>query len=242
MKRYILLFCVALMSLTGCKIVEGGEPGMDRSGRLLTNQVLGTLGQMGATGEVRYVIYADALLRGDTRAADWMKMLWFFKSTVTVEEEQIVFDSSYGGRRILQTGGVLLAEGVTWSLFYERTDSRRELCSTFVGVAGGNHPFLFCEEADDSDRGERAVELVVDYEFEESASSLVVVKYHGGGRVTENDYSIEFSISDERPLCFQDSAANPFSGEMEIAYKDHLTPAQHRCTVRYENYEVIYTP
>lgn len=243
MKKYILLCMVALWSLTGCKLEEGGSPGDDRSNRIVTNHVLGAINNMGAVQYGHYAIYADALLNGDEALCAALKERWFAVETITLEEDQLRFvTSKYGLCYTLQTQGKLLSEGATWRLSYANNFGREQDMATFVGIEGEMCQYRHSCQREGDDEKHR-IDLMVAYEVV-GLDSQVVINCRGNGRIQEEDgaYSIDFAIDEEHPLRYEDRTYRPHSGELTISYKDHLLGKQHACRVRFEENDIIYMP
>lgn len=243
MKKYILLCMVALWSLTGCKIDEGGSPGDDRSNRIVTNHVLGAINQMGAVWYGHYTIYTEALLSGEEALCAVLKERWFAGESITLEQDQVRFVSQkYHSYYTLQTQGKLLSEGATWQLSYAGNFDRAKNLATFVGIEGQMRQYRHSYQGEGDDE-EHRIDLMVAYEVVGS-DYQVVINHRGNGRIEEEDgeYSIDFAIDEEHPLRYEERTHWPSAGELTISYKDHVLGKQHACRVRFEENDIIYIP
>ena len=243
MKKYILLCMVALWSLTGCKIAEGGSPGDNRSNRIVTNHVLGAINNMGAVRYAHYAIYTEALLSGDEQLCAVLKERWFAGASITLEQDQVRFVSQkYHSCYTLQTQGKLLSEGATWRLSYANNFGREQDMATFVGIEGQTSQYRHSYQGEGDDEKHR-FDLMVAYEVV-GLDSQVVINCRGNGRIQEADgeYTIDFAIDEEHPLRYEDRTNRPDSGELTISYKDHVLGKQHACRLRFEENDIIYMP
>ena len=131
MRRSIFAAIMALFCLTSCVLDDGHTPNYDNSSKLIYDYATNTIYNK-CTQNAAEVIYADALLRGDSETADIVKELFFSKYTTTIEGNNILIvpniDTYY--YTTIKTDGKPLSEGGQWSVYIniERNLFIKDLC------------------------------------------------------------------------------------------------------------------
>lgn len=110
--------------------------------------------------------------------------------------------------------------------------------ATFTGVEGRSD--LFTQEY--VGRQMRAMVTTHKYLVSTTPTRAVYLDMWGSGSFNgAEDYTLEFTIGEENPLCYDEYNYNSYqSGEVEIAYKDLVTGATREFSVVYSNQKREY--
>lgn len=218
MKRYIFAALVALFSLTSCIVDDGYRPSKDNSSRVIYNQTTNYI-YNNCTESAAYIIYADALLRGDTAVVDVLKGLFFGNYTATIDGNDVVItpqNSKYYYYTV-KTDGKPLAEGGVWSVVYHGYSTNPQ--NTCTGIVGENCAFTAqCEYTDMFDS--KVFNHTLRYAITEDNSLAITLA--GSGKLRDvNNYTIEYQIDAQNPFVYKgDNILNPAAGTISIDYLD----------------------
>lgn len=220
MKRYIFAALVALFSLTSCIVDDGYRPSKDNSSKLIYQQTTNFI-YNNCTESVAYVIYADALLRGDAATADVVKGLFFSNYTATINGNDVVItpQTSTYYYFTVKTDGKPLVEGGVWSVYYNFAREPRITCTGIVGENGA-----FSVQSEYSDYFDT---LIINHtlRYAITEDNSLVITLVGSGKLRDvNSYTIEYQIDAQNPLVYKgDNILNPAAGTISIDYLDENT-------------------
>ena len=216
MIRYIFAALAALFGLTSCIVDDGYRPSKDNSSRVIYNQTTNYI-YNNCTESAAYIIYADALLRGDTAVVDVLKGMFFGNYTATIDGNDVVItpqNSTYY-YYIVKTDGKPLAEGGVWSVYYNYAREPRLTCT---GIVGENCAFTAqCEYTDylNSQIFDHSLRYAI---TEDNSLAITLV---GSGKLRDVNYTIEYQIDAQNPLVYKgDNILNPAAGTISINYLD----------------------
>ena len=220
MKRYIFAALVAIFTLTSCVVEDGYKPSKDNSSKLIYQQTTNFI-YNNCTESVSYVIYADALLRGDAATADVVKGLFFSNYTATINGNDVVItpQTSTYYYFTVKTDGKPLAEGGVWSVYYNLAREPRITCTGIVGENGA-----FSVQSEYSDYFDT---LIINHtlRYVIDAENTLAITLVGSGKLRDvNNYTIEYQIDAQNPLVYKgDNILNPAAGTISIDYLDENT-------------------
>lgn len=220
MKRYIFAALVAIFTLTSCVVEDGYKPSKDNSSKLIYQQTTNFI-YNNCTESVAYVIYADALLRGDAATTDVVKGLFFSNYTATINGNDVVItpQTSTYYYFTVKTDGKPLAEGGVWSVYYNLAREPRITCTGIVGENGA-----FSVQSEYSDYFDT---LIINHtlRYVIDAENTLAITVAGSGELRDAfNYTIEYQIDAQNPLVYKgDNLLNPTAGTISIDYLDENT-------------------
>ena len=220
MRRYIFAALMALVGLTSCVVDDGYKPNKDNSSKLIYQHTTNFI-YNNCTESVAYVIYADALLRGDAATADVVKGLFFSNYTATINGNDVVItpQTSTYYYFTVKTDGKPLAEGGVWSVYYNLAREPRITCTGIVGENGA-----FSVQSEYSDYFDT---LIIDHtlRYVIDAENTLAITVAGSGELRDAfNYTIEYQIDAQNPLVYKgDNLSNPVAGTISIDYLDENT-------------------
>lgn len=220
MRRYIFAALVALVGLTSCVVDDGYKPNKDNSSKLIYQHTTNFI-YNNCTESVAYVIYADALLRGDAATADVVKGLFFSDYTATINGNDVVItpQTSTYYYFTVKTDGKPLVEGGVWSVYYNLAREPRITCTGIVGENGA-----FSVQSEYSDYFDT---LTIDHtlRYVIDAENTLAITVTGSGEFRDAfNYTIEYQIDAQNPLVYKgDNLSNPAAGTINIDYLDENT-------------------
>ena len=220
MRRYIFAALVAIFTLTSCVVEDGYKPNKDNSSKLIYQHTTSFIYNK-CTEYAVYVIYADALLRGDAATADVVKELFFSDYTATINGNDVVItpQTSTYYYFTVKTDGKPLAEGGVWSVYYNLAREPRITCTGIVGENGA-----FSVQSEYSDYFDT---LIIDHtlRYVIDAENTLAITVTGSGEFRDAfNYTIEYQIDAQNPLVYKgDNLSNPAAGTINIDYLDENT-------------------
>lgn len=231
MKRFFLAV-MALLTLTACKIEDGYIPAKDRAKDLIWDMVSRRISE--AKSYADYAIVAEAAMSDSGEKFALVRSALISSLTeVTVEADRVIFTNNGVPKIVVTTAGKRLSEGGEWKLQYVSNGVVQSPVATFTGVEGRSD--LFTQEY--VGRQMRAMVTTHKYLVSTTPTRAIYLDMWGSGSFNgAEDYTLEFTIGEENPLCYDEYNYNSYqSGEVEIAYKDLVTGDTREFSVVYSN-------
>lgn len=217
MRRYIFAAIVALFSLTSCIVDDGYTPSTDNSSKMIYQRTTGFIYEM-CTMCAGEVIYADALLRGDSATAEVVRELFFKDYTATINGNDVVLipNTNTYYYMTIKTDGKPLAQGGQWSVYLNVMRNPRLVCK---GVIGENGAFRVQSENTNISNS-NIYDHTLRYTITEGRSLAITVVGSGEIRDVKN-FTMQYRIDDQKPLVYKDfNLQDPAEGTLSVDYRD----------------------
>ncbi|MBQ9962465.1 MAG: hypothetical protein IJO90_03760 [Alistipes sp.] len=236
MKRYVIIAVAALLSLTACTIESGYRPDQNQAYYLIHSQFNTHLDE--AKTYANYAIVAQTLLGGSATDFAYVKSALLGGREAVAEQGRVVFSYNNKNYCIITTGDKMLSEGGQWTLEQVASDGQLSLVASFTGVEGKSHEFNCVY------MGRRGLSLTTTHKYivSPAPSRAVYVDMWGSGQiVVADEYSIDFTISSDNPLRYDDYYMWGYiSGEIAVLYKDFVEGSTRDFSVVYDNQKREY--
>lgn len=236
MKRYVIVAVAALLSLTACTIDSGYRPDHNQAYYLIHSQFNTHLDE--AKTYANYAIVAQTLLGGSATDFAYVKSALLGGREAVAEQGRVVFSYNNKNYCIITTGDKMLSEGGQWTLEQVASDGQLSLVASFTGVEGKSGEFNCVY------MGRRGMSLTTTHKYivSPAPSRAVYVDMWGSGQiVVADEYTIDFTISSDNPLRYDDYYMWGYiSGEIAVLYKDIVEGSTRDFSVVYDNQKREY--
>ncbi|MBQ9138540.1 MAG: hypothetical protein IJX65_07895 [Alistipes sp.] len=242
MKKYIILALVALFSLSSCVLDDGTTRDPNKANEVLVRKVISSLSP--TLRNVKYILYADAVVEGRESDAKFIKSHYFPNATIETADDKITITESLSNNQSMQsvvtTGGVKLTEGGSWTL-EEVSGDKTILVGTYTGVQGAECTFTTTYTNGKEESEDYSVKILYSL-----VSNGIKMKVWGAGDMElKRSYTMSFTIDDNNPLIHYYSNTggsrdtfyyiNYFGGAMNIAYTDLVDNTSREVNILFDD-------